>query len=34
MSVEKIEQMSCTEAEREAMLHGNARALLKISGGV
>jgi aminocarboxymuconate-semialdehyde decarboxylase len=34
MSVETIEQMNCTEAEREAMLHGNARALLKISGGV
>ena len=25
MAVEKIEQMNCTEAEREAMLHGNAR---------
>jgi len=31
MSVEKIEQMNCTESEREAMLHGNARALLKLS---
>lgn len=31
MSVEKIEQMNCTENEREAMLHGNARALLKLS---
>jgi predicted TIM-barrel fold metal-dependent hydrolase len=27
----KIEQMNCTENEREAMLHGNARALLKLS---
>ncbi len=31
MAVEKIEQMNCTESEREAMLHGNARALLKLS---
>jgi aminocarboxymuconate-semialdehyde decarboxylase len=31
MAVEKIEQMNCTEAEREAMLHGNARKLLKIT---
>jgi aminocarboxymuconate-semialdehyde decarboxylase len=31
MSVEKIEQMNCTEAERRAMLHGNARSLLKLS---
>ncbi len=31
MAVEKIEQMNCTEAEREAMLHGNARKLLKIA---
>ena len=31
MSVEKIEQMNCTEKEREAMLHGNAQALLKLS---
>jgi len=23
--------MNCTESEREAMLHGNARALLKLS---
>jgi aminocarboxymuconate-semialdehyde decarboxylase len=31
MAAEKIEQMNCTEPEREAMLHGNARRLLKIS---
>ena len=31
MAVEKIEQMTCTDAEREAMLQGNARKLLKIS---
>jgi predicted TIM-barrel fold metal-dependent hydrolase len=31
MSVEKVEQMNCTESEREAMLHGNARVLLKLS---
>ena len=32
MSVEKIEQMNLhLESEREAMLHGNARALLKLS---
>jgi aminocarboxymuconate-semialdehyde decarboxylase len=30
MAAEKIQQMSCTEAEREAMLHGNARKLLRI----
>lgn len=30
MAAEKIEQMNCTETEREAMLHGNARRLLKI----
>jgi len=30
MAAEKIEQMNCTEAEREAMLYGNAKALLKI----
>ena len=30
LSVEKIEQMNCTESEREAMLHGNARKLLRI----
>ena len=32
MAAEKIETMNCTEREREAMLHGNARALLKIPG--
>jgi aminocarboxymuconate-semialdehyde decarboxylase len=31
MAAEKIEQMNCTETEREAMLHGNARRLLKTS---
>jgi aminocarboxymuconate-semialdehyde decarboxylase len=30
-AAEKIQQMQCTEAEREAMLHGNARKLLRIS---
>jgi aminocarboxymuconate-semialdehyde decarboxylase len=30
MAVEKIETMNCTEREREAMLHGNAKKLLKI----
>ena len=30
MAVEKIEQMNCTEAEREAMLHENARKLLRL----
>ena len=30
MAVEKIEQMNCTAAEREAMLHGNARKLLRL----
>jgi aminocarboxymuconate-semialdehyde decarboxylase len=30
MAVEKIEQMNCTEGEREAILHGNARKLLKL----
>src|SRR5207253_2145523 len=30
MAAEKIEQMNCTQTEREAMLYGNARALLKI----
>ena len=30
MAAEKIEQMNATEAEREAMLYGNAKALLKI----
>jgi len=33
MAAEKIQQMNCTEAEREAMLHGNARALLRIPAG-
>ncbi len=33
MAVEKIEALNCTEAEREAMLYGNARRLLKISAG-
>jgi len=33
MAAEKIQTMNCTAAEREAMLHGNARALLKIPGG-
>jgi aminocarboxymuconate-semialdehyde decarboxylase len=31
MAAEKIEQMNCTEAEREAMLFGNAKKLLRIS---
>ena len=31
MAAEKIQAMNCTAAEREAMLHGNARGLLKIS---
>lgn len=31
MAAEKIEQMNCTETEREAMLHGNARRILKMS---
>jgi predicted TIM-barrel fold metal-dependent hydrolase len=31
MAAEKIQQMSCTDAEREAMLRGNARKLLRIS---
>ena len=29
-AAEKIQQMECTGAEREAMLHGNARRLLRI----
>lgn len=33
MAAEKIQTMNCTEAEREAMLHGNARKLLRIPGG-
>jgi aminocarboxymuconate-semialdehyde decarboxylase len=31
MAAEKIEALNCSEAEREAMLYGNARTLLKIS---
>ena len=31
MAAEKIQQMNCTDAERDAMLHGNARKLLRIS---
>ena len=30
MAVKKIETMNCTDAEREAMLHGNARKLLRL----
>ena len=30
MAAEKIQQMNCTDAEREAMLHGNARKLLRL----
>jgi aminocarboxymuconate-semialdehyde decarboxylase len=30
MAAEKIQTMNCTEAEREAMMHGNARKLLRI----
>jgi aminocarboxymuconate-semialdehyde decarboxylase len=30
MAAEKIEQMNCTDAEREAMLFGNAKKLLRI----
>ena len=30
MAAEKIEQMNCSDAEREAMLYGNARKLLRI----
>jgi aminocarboxymuconate-semialdehyde decarboxylase len=30
MAAEKIHKMECTSAEREAMLHGNARKLLRI----
>ena len=29
-AAEKIQKMECTSAEREAMLHGNARRLLRI----
>lgn len=31
MAAEKIQKMECTIAEREAMLHGNARKLLRIA---
>jgi aminocarboxymuconate-semialdehyde decarboxylase len=31
MAAQKIQTMNCTDAEREAMLHGNARKLLRIS---
>ena len=31
MAAEKLQAMECTSAEREAMLHGNARKLLRIS---
>ena len=30
MAAEKIHQMNCTESEREAMLHNNARKLLRL----
>ena len=30
MAAEKIQQMNCTDTERDAMLHGNARNLLRI----
>jgi aminocarboxymuconate-semialdehyde decarboxylase len=30
MAAEKIQQMNCTDAERDAMLYGNARNLLRI----
>jgi len=29
-AAEKIQQLNCTESEREAMLHGNARRLLRL----
>lgn len=32
MAADKIQKIECTSAEREAMLHWNARALLKIPG--
>jgi len=31
MAAEKIQRMNCTENEREAILHGNAKALLRIT---
>jgi predicted TIM-barrel fold metal-dependent hydrolase len=30
MAAEKIQAMNCTDAEREAMMYGNARKLLRI----
>ena len=30
MAAEKIRDMECTSAEREAMMHGNARKLLRL----
>jgi predicted TIM-barrel fold metal-dependent hydrolase len=30
MAAEKIQTMNCTESERQAMLHGNARKLLRL----
>jgi predicted TIM-barrel fold metal-dependent hydrolase len=30
MAADKIQLMTCTDAEREAMLQGNARKLLRI----
>ena len=33
MAAEKIQTMECTSAEREAMLHGNARTLLRLGAG-
>ncbi len=32
MAAEKIQRMNFTESERQTMLHGNARSLLKIPG--
>jgi aminocarboxymuconate-semialdehyde decarboxylase len=34
MAAEKIQTMNCTESEREAMMHGNARKLLRVPGSV
>jgi aminocarboxymuconate-semialdehyde decarboxylase len=33
-AAEKIQKMNCTEVEREAMMHGNARRLLRIFSNV
>ena len=33
MAAQKIQDMNCTNAERQAMLHGNAGKLLRISAG-